>query len=319
MIKNMQRVIPPLVISRAKSAGSAGEAWLADLERMISELEAMWNISVSDSLFGGTHAFVAHADGRNGEAYVLKVDMPEDLGGEFAKSMTALELAKGRGYARLYAYDPERKACLLERLGKPVNQLGYSVFEQIRIICTVLQETWEIPVSNADLSGGEESIAWFRKFIWDSWEKLAHPCSEKVTEQAFSFLKERERALDPAGFVLIHGDAHGGNTLREPSGGGFKLIDPDGILYEKAYDLGVLMREWVDEYEYEPLKKGKERCQYLHDLTKVSEKAIWEWGYLQTVSTALVALQTGQEETGRKMLRVAQGWAGESLTEGRNY
>ena len=115
--------------------------------------------------------------------------------------------------------------------------------------------------------------------------------------------------MKPDEFVLLHGDAHGGNTLKDSSGEGFKLIDPDGIVYEKAYDLGVLMREWIDEYEQEPIKKGKERCRELHNLTGVSEQAIWEWGYLQTVSTAFVLLQAGQKETGEQMLRLSEAWS----------
>ena len=302
-------MIPPLVVSRAKSAGAAGVAWLANLDSMILELEEKWNISVGETLSGGTHAFVGCADGSDGEKYVLKIDMPEDLGGEFQNGIAVLKIADGHGYAKLYAYDLERKACLLERLGKPVNRMGYSVYKQLQIICSVLQETWKIPATNIGFPSGEDSVAWFRTFIGETWEKLNHPCSHKVIEQAFCYLKSREEAINPAEFVFLHGDAHGGNTLKELSGDGFKLIDPDGILYEKAYDLGVLMREWIDEYEQAPLQRGKERCSYLHSLTGVSEQAIWEWGFLQTVSTAFVLLQTGQEETGRKMLRVAERWA----------
>lgn len=141
---------------------------------------------------------------------------------------------------------------------------------------------------------------------------MKYPCSRKVIKQAFSYLQSREKAGSPEEFVLLHGDAHARNTLKELSGEGFKLIDPDGIIYEKAYDLGVLMREWVEEYDLEPLRKGKERCRYLCRLTGVSEEAIWEWGYLQTVSTAFVLLQIGQEEAGQKMLRVAECWAADN-------
>ena len=53
--------------------------------------------------------------------------------------------------------------------------------------------------------------------------------------------------MNPAEFVLVHGDAHGNNTLQDLSEeNAFKLVDPDGIFYEKAYDLGVLMREWTE-------------------------------------------------------------------------
>ena len=312
--KSGKRSLPPLVVSRAKFAGAVGEAWLASLDSMISELEELWDITVGNALSGGTHAFVADADGRNGKKYVLKIDMPENLGGEFSNGIAALKIADGRGYAKLYAYDPARKACLLERLGTPVNQLGLPVYEQLRIICSALQKAWEIPAAKSGLPGGKESVAWFRAFIGETWGKLGHPCSREVIDQAFSYLQSREDAINPSEFVLLHGDAHGGNTLKTLSGKGYKLIDPDGIVYEKAYDLGVLMREWVDEYRQEPLKIGKKRCAYLHRLTGVSEKAIWEWGFLQTVSTAFVLLQIGQEETGQKMLRVAECWACEKDT-----
>ncbi len=304
-----RRGLPEVVAARARSAGAVGEEWLAGLDDTVAGLERKWGITVGGVLSGGSHAFAALADGKNGEKYVLKIDIPEENGGEFSQSMTALELAGGRGYAKVYAYDPEKKACLLERLGKPLSQLGYSVSEQMRIICGVLQKTWEIPVTSADLPNGEDCTAWFRSFIGEEWEKLGRPCSRGVIEQAFSFLKSREADMNPVGFVFIHGDAHNGNTLAELSGGGFKLIDPDGVFYEKAYDLGVLMREWVGEYELDPLKEGLERCGYLSRLTGVPGNAIWEWGFLQTVSTALILLETGREELGRKMLRVAECWA----------
>ena len=122
-------------------------------------------------------------------------------------------------------------------------------------------------------------------------------------------MQSREEALNPSEFVLLHGDAHGGNTLRTLSGDDYKFIDPDGIYYEKAYDLGVLMREWVDEYTQQPLEKGKQRCEYLNALTGVPAQAIWDWGYPQTVSTAFVFLKIGLENTGRKMLHVTECWS----------
>lgn len=300
-----RRSLPPLVVSRAKSAGAAGERWLERLDDMVSELEGMWDITVGRALSGGTHALVAYADGRDGGKYVLKADMPAEHGGDFEGGVRVMEAAGGRGYARLYAYDPERRACLMERLGEPLSGLGYPVFEQLRIICSALEQAWEIP---AEAAGAEKgSTDWFREFIPEAWEKLGRPCPHRVIERVYACLEARDRAIDPAGFVLLHGDAHAGNTLRD--GDGFKLIDPDGIFYEKAYDLGVLMREWPEEYEEEPLEKGRQRCRHLCRLTGVPEKGIWEWGFVQTVSTGLLAVQTGQEEAGWRMLRAAEAWA----------
>lgn len=305
-----QRHLPPLVVSRAKAVGTVGEAWLANLDNMVSKLEKEWHISVGDALSGGTHALVANADGENGEKYALKIDMPEDLGGEFSKEISVLKIVDGKSYTKLFAYDIERKACLLERLGKPIDKLDYTVQEKLQIICRALQKVWELPVENAELTTGD--TLWFNKFLEDGYEKLNCPCSRKVIEQALVYLKSRAESENPDEFVMLHGDAHGGNTLKTLSGEGFKLIDPDGIFYEKAYDLGVLMREWREEYEQEPMKAGKERCAYLHHLTGVPEQAIWEWGYIQTISTAFVMLQIGQGEIGHKMLRIAECWTDRS-------
>lgn len=303
------RDVPPLVASRAKSAGAPGEAWLANLGSLVSELEAKWNITVHEALSGGTHAFVAYADGIHGEPYVLKLDMPENLGGEFSSSMFTLKTAEGRGCAKLFRYDTEKKACLLERLGKPLSQLPYSITEQIKIICSTLEKIWQIPLQDPPLLTGADSVAWFREFIQNTWNTLRRPCSQQVINRALRYLDSREKALDPSKYVLLHGDAHANNTLETISGDGFKLIDPDGIFYEKAYDAGVLMREWIDEYSEDPLNRGRERCSLLHRLTGAPAKAIWEWGYLQTVSTAFVLLQIGQEQTGYKMLKTAEDWS----------
>lgn len=68
------------------------------------------------------------------------------------------------------------------------------------------------------------------------------------------------------------------------------------------------MREGRKAYEQKPAKAGKERCAYLHHLTGVPEQESWEWGSVQMVSTAFVALQIGQEEIGHQMLRIAECW-----------
>lgn len=302
-----RRPLPPVVVSRAKTAGAAGEAWLAGLDHMVSELEREWRISVGETLSGGTHAFVACAGGEKGEQYVLKIDMPEDLGGDFSRGIAALQMADGRGYARLYAYDLKKKACLLERLGKPIDRLGFPVQRQLEIICAALKKTWEIPAGEAVLPAGGDSVSWFREFIGERWEKLRRPCPREVVERAFAHLRAREEALDPSQFVLLHGDAHGGNTLQTLSGDDYKLIDPDGIFYEKAYDLGVLMREWREEYAKDPVGKGKERCAYLHRLTGVEPRAIFAWGFLQCVSTGLLYWSI-DPNVGRELLDIAEAW-----------
>lgn len=303
--------LPSEVSGRAKSLGEAGRVWLANLEDMVRGAEARWNVTVGAPLSGGSHGLVAYADGRDGGEYVVKIDVPEDPDpAGFLKEVRTLETAAGRGYVRLFAYDVESRACLLERLGPTLQSTGLPVEEQIKAICDTLKATWEITVDDPGfLSDGVESVDWFRGHLTNSWEELDCPCPRKVIDCGLLCLRSREEALGSAPRVLVHGDAHANNTLAAP-GGGYKLVDPDGLYYEKAYDLGVLVREWMDEYRADPVRLVRERCRLMQELTGVPMGGIWDWGYLQTVSTGLVLIRVGQQSYGKAMLELAGEWAG---------
>lgn len=303
-----KRSIPEAVIQRVKAAGK--QAWLEQLDNTIETLERQWHIHVGDTLPGGTHAFVASADWEDGKACVLKIHLPEETGSdEFANEIRFLQAANGSGYVTMYAVDMDKKACLLEHLGQPLSKAGYPVREQIQIICKTLENIWQTPADISLLPDGKAAIGWFRSFIRSANEAHGHPCSAELIDCAMHFLHSREEHLRPENCVLIHGDANAQNILHVPgTENGYKLIDADGLFYEKAYDLGVLMREWRSEYVHDPLTQGIRRCEYLHHLTGADKQAIWEWGFLQCIATALTAW-TILPDDAQMLLRIAQVWS----------
>ena len=85
--------------------------------------------------------------------------------------------------------------------------------------------------------------------------------------------------------------------------------EPDGLLAERAYDLAIPMREWSSELpEGDPARLGRERSGLLGRLTGVDVQAIWQVGFVERVSTGLLAIQVGAEQVGRRMLEVAHHW-----------
>ena len=306
--KKQHFIVPEVVESRAKAAGDIGLAWLENIDALVAEMEEKWEIHVTEVLTGGSHALVGLAEGITGEKYVLKLDVPDNPQEEYMREITALKIADGNGYGKLYRYDAQRRACLIERLGAPLKTLNYPIDKQIKIICNALNETWKMSIGNEQLMDGSGGIDWFREYIPDAWERMGMPCSRRVIDQALAYLDDRKDHLDPDHYVVVHGDAHNNNTLITLDGMDFKLIDPDGIYYEKAYDLGVLMREWPEEYRENALKMGKKRCRLLADLTGADETAVWQWGFLQTVSTSLILLEIGQKQLAEEMLRTAELW-----------
>ena len=201
---------------------------------------------------------------------------------------------------------------LLERLGPRLAELGLPVGAQLEIICSTLRRSWEIsPVQS--FQSGLDKAASLAEFIAATWQELDEPCSGAVVESACSFADARRREFDPTTAVLVHGDAHAENTLRvlddgTASDAPFKLVDPDGLFAEPACDLAVPMREYSRELldARDTLRAARERCALLTRLTGVDQRAIWEWGFIERVSTGLLALRVGSEQVGSDMLAVAE-------------
>ena len=305
----MSARLPAMLEGRAKALGDAGRRWLEELPRLAEALSARWGVRLGAPMEGGSHAFVAPAEGPKGERYALKIELPDRDEAAFLYGAEALTLADGRGMGRLIAHDAPSRALLLERLGERLINMNLSPERQMELLCGALAEVWAVPgAEKANLPGGAESVAWFRDFIPSAWRALGRPCGEGIVRRALDLLEDRAARLPGGEAFLLHGDAHNNNLLRTLDGRGFKLIDPDGLVYERAYDLGVLMREWPEEYRAAPRSAFRARAARLEALTGVPARDIRVWGYLQTVSTALVLLQIGQAALGKEMLRLAGEW-----------
>jgi streptomycin 6-kinase len=306
--------VPAAVQGKAFALGAPGRRWLKDLPERLRSLERDWDLTAGAPLSGGSASYVTTVTTADGTPAVLKLQLPgyDDVAGE----IRVLQLAAGCGYARLLRADAARGALLLERLGRPLNQLGLPTSRQLAIICATLKRAWVRSPESARLLTGADKAIWLRAFITERWHALDRPCEAAVIERALAFGESREAAFDPAQAVLVHGDPHNANTLA-PLGGaatatdgaGFKFIDPDGLFAERAYDLAILMRGWSAELlAGDALRLGQERCAALSRLTGEDSTAIWQWGFVERVSTGLLLLQTGGEREGRDCLRVAKAW-----------
>ena len=129
-----------------------------------------------------------------------------------------------------------------------------------------------------------------------------------MRDRALQFCAQRQAAHARQQAVLVHGDVHSLNTLREPGGADhFKFVDPDGLFAERACDLATLMRDWST-----PLLLGnaayllRARCDLLAELCGVDVQAIWQWGFAERVSTSLMLMDIGLHKEGEEMLRVAE-------------
>lgn len=301
--------LPLLVRQKAASLGTAGEAWLAGLPGLVAHLEKQWSLTVGQALTGGTAAFVARAQTADGGEAVLKVSLPDP---HFHAQAQLLERARGRGYANLLAADLGHNALLLEALGPSLEQLGMPAERQLETLSAMLRRAWEVPpLEEPTQAAAERKARELHELVSRLWVELGRPCPEAVFSQALRFAERRAAAAAPERAVLVHGDPHPANALqvRTPRAGaeaGFVFVDPDGFLAEPAYDLGVVLREWCTELlAGDALSLARRYCHLLATHTGVDAQAIWEWGFLERVSSGLYAMSFGAEDLGRPFLTTA--------------
>ena len=285
---------------RAKALAAGAERWLSALPDLVARLEGEWSIRVGRVLEGGTEALVAEAVLEDRTPAVLKLLAPGDEAAVRCE-ITALRLCAGDGCATLLRSDPARGALLLERLGPPLSDLGLPAADRHHILCSTARRVWR-PAPGAGLPTGLEKAQWLANFITTTWEEQGRPCAETAVAYALECAGRRAAAYDPARAVLVHGDVHQWNAL-QASDGRFKLVDPDGLLAEPEYDLGIIMREDpVELMEGDPMARARR----LAARTGLDAQAIWEWGVVERMSTGLLAAKVGLQPVAGQMLRAAE-------------
>jgi streptomycin 6-kinase len=286
-------------VVRNKALAVGAEQWLADLPDLIADLEASWRIEVGRPFDDATEAFVAEATLEDGTPAVLKLVVPRS-GHHAADEITVLRLTAGEGCVRLLRDDAARGALLLERLGRSMVQLGLPLAQRLEILCDTAARVWR-PATGCGLRTGVEKGRWLIDHLVALWDELDRPCSERAVAHAVACAESRIAAHDDERAVLVHGDVHQWNALE--ADGGFKLVDPDGLLAEPEYDLGILMREDPDDLLRAP--DPHERARSLAARTGLDATAVWEWGVVERVSTGLLATRIDLQPAGREMLTVA--------------
>jgi streptomycin 6-kinase len=294
--------------------GQRGERWLAELPDVIAHLERTWSITVGEALAGGTGSYVAPARTAAGGDAIIKIAIPE-VG--FADELRVLESAQGHGYVRLLSSDREREAALLEALGSPMGPLALPPERKIALLCQMLRQAWQAPRPDGlVVTPDDEKAGQLAHMVRRMWEDLGHPCSERVVTQALRYAERRAAAFDLERCVVVHGDPHPWNALRvlAPRVGaeaGFVFVDPVGFLADPAYDLGVVLRDWCEQLlaagtAGDAVALARGFCALLSAQTGIEETAIWEWGFLERVSSGLYCLELGIEELGRPFLQTAE-------------
>ncbi|WP_019586466.1 aminoglycoside phosphotransferase family protein [Deinococcus apachensis] len=302
----------PVVRAYAESLGAPGRRWLDSLPRAVQQQCREWGLRLGEALPGGSRSYVCRVTTADGGRAVLKLALPEPI---LNTQIATLVAARGQGYVQVLAHDPGRGALLMEALGPPIEESLDDVPAVLPVLVGTLMQAWR---GTAELARSlpepsEHKAAGLLALVRDSVRQEEDPALHAVADQAVRYARERLAAHDPARQVLVHGDPHVGNLLpveasRPGAETGHVFVDPEGFLCEPEYDLGVALRGWNGRLlaSADPHSEVRAWCGAVARATGTEAEAVWQWAYLERVSTGLFLKRHGLTRVGAPFLEVAR-------------
>lgn len=300
------RRLQPLARHKLATLGEVGRRWHAALPDTLAHLERRWGVTIGAGLPGGSASYVCAAETTSGEPRVVKVVMPDP---DLRDEARALAAAAGRGHVVLHAHAPEHRAMLLERLGPSLAATPGPPERALDELGDLLRTAWRGPTP-ADPAPERLALDLAAR-VRAEQARLGEPCGHHALRAALDAAERRAAADDPGHHVVLHGDPHPANALRvlEPrpgAGTGYVFVDPDGVVGDPAYDVGVVLRDWTGRLGGDdPRRVLRGFTDRLSARTRVDAAAAWDWALLERVSTGLYVLGLGSQRLGRAFLDTA--------------
>lgn len=285
-LKPKQRDINKMMNSNFKEdiskKGEVGTRWLKSIPEIIRNLEKDWGIKAGKQ-FDIYFNYVLNATKNDGTKVVLKIVFPEDK--SFQSEIDALRVFNGEGCVRLLEVSLNHFALLLEK-AVPGVALDPSKDENetTRIIASIIKKLNKPVPSQHHF----EDVKDFAKKISDYKQKYKdnNPLPQYLVDKAedlINYLIKTSQEL-----VVNHGDLHYGNVLsakRET----YLAIDPKGIVAEKAFETGCILRNPYPTLVKQPNVKEilLTRIKILAEELELDPERIKQWGFVQAVLGAI--------------------------------
>ena len=234
----------------------------------------------------------------DGTPAVIKTEPDRFDEDEFLPGIDALLLYGGRGMARVFRVDRQRRIVLMERVVPGVPLWGATIERALEAAVFVMSRLRNPPPDRHAFP----DVRTFRR-AWPSHLALyggPGPIDADLFEIGERlFLELCDSSAEP---VVLHGDLHYGNVLSSERDG-WLAIDPKGLIGEACYEVGDLLRNRVDELQGSAAAMRR-RVEMLADLTGFDRERVRLWGLAQTVLSEIWS--TEERRASRVDMRAAR-------------
>ena len=219
----------------AERFGEMGRGWLDAIPSIVARYAEVWDLVVQPPFDGLSYNYVAPVRRRDGTEAVLKVGLPER---EQRAEIYALRAFDGRGIIAIFDSNVDDHVALIERLrpGVMLSTLFPDRDDRATEIAAGLMNELIIPAP-ADRTEFIRLEGWFTRGLEGlrrEFDGGTGPFPRPLVERAEALFRDLQASTNQKS--LIHGDLHHMNILSSDAHGGWRAIDPKGVIADRAYE-----------------------------------------------------------------------------------
>jgi streptomycin 6-kinase len=216
--------------------GEVARAWLRDLPALVARCVERWKLTLLPSFTGGEAGWAAPVVREDGTPAVLKLAIPLVDVDEQCRALRAWD---GRGAIRLLGYEPDDRACLLERCLPGTDAADLPAHEADKAATEVLRGLWSAETSALGSGASLADLCAHRARVMDD---RAEEFREAADVGPFREAARLYRSLPASAEreVLLHGDFHRRNLLLSERG--WLALDPMPRVGDPGFDVAQFLR-----------------------------------------------------------------------------
>ncbi len=283
----MLDLAPAFIQTITSLYGGRGRVWLDDLPELLLACAQRWSLRLDPPFAALSFNYVAPATRSDGVEVVLKAGVPSQ---ELTAEIEALRCFDGRGAARLLQADAPTGLLLIERI-RPGGRL-IEVPDDARAMeaaAGVMRQLWRPPPE----PGPFPTVAdWGRGFerLRRTFGGGTGPFPQGIVDAGERLFTELAARMGEP--VLLHGDLHHENILADRDRG-WLAIDPKGVIGEREFEIGALLRNpfpsilgWPDA-----ALRTRRRADQLAAALGFDRQRLQAWAFAQAVLSAWWAFE----------------------------
>lgn len=197
----------------------------------------------------------------------------------FDKEISALRLFQGRNFCKLYEYSLEDKVFIMEHI-IPANTLyeGTTREERIAVVADIFKQLHKRRLPDVVFPTYSEWLTYGKNGTKNRKDcEHLRPYLEKAEHMIGDISKTYARKL------LLHGDLHHENILKNETGG-YTVIDPKGVIGDPVFDLSrFILDEFRDDLTAEPREEIVAFVRSLGNRVEIPYKVLLQCLYVETV------------------------------------